>query len=427
MLSSSSPSGFIEESSASTENESITAAFTDANICGEGATCLVYQMNLQGLHVAVKRLRSEYFGYPTHEAAFSKEYNIGRQLKHDGLPVYRDMREDDNNVYIIMDFVDGKSVRELLATEEGRRYFRKPENVRRFLSELVGVVGYLHRKGIIHCDIKPDNIMLRHSDMGVMLIDLDKAYSDTLDTTHGGTSEFSHPVKSGEKPTARKDFTAIGKVVDYIAENTPHFPGRKFRCLRRECDNLETTSEKLIAALRPKSCAGIRMIMVVICISIIAGIGYYLAAPRNTSEETVAKELQIAPVDSVKVEQEHIANPDGQQVLHKERIIVINDFDSRMEKFITQTQGFIADLSLGAVSDREISDMVSDVVESYTSAYSALLTEYKKEHPEAAGIDVELALARASEKSRALSIMQLFTQAARDSIVARNPESHMDD
>lgn len=429
MISSSNPSDFTEESPIPSENESIISGFIDGNICGEGATCRVYQMNLQGLHVAVKRLRNEFQNNPIYEAAFRKEYSIGLQLKHDALPVYRDIRVNDNNVYIIMDFVDGKSVSELLEAEEGRRYFSSQDNLRRFLSELVGVVGYLHRKGVIHCDIKPANIMLRHSDMGLMLIDLDKAYSDTLDKTHGGTSEFSNPVNSGEKPTARKDFAAIGTVLDFISKNTPHFPERRFRLFRRECDNLSTTPEKLLAALRPQSRKGVWVPAVLLCLIIISGIGYYMYKNSfvDAGDEVSEMDYRTESNDTLISEPEHIDIPDDKPALQDRLIIIISDFDSRMEKFITQTNGFLAELSSGTVTDREISEMMSEVVNNYTSTYNDLLAEYKKEHPDAAGIDVELALARASENSVAYSIMKHFTQTARDTIVTRHPESYIDD
>lgn len=427
MISSSNPSDYTEVSQMPSENESIISGFTDENICGAGATCRVYQMNLQGLHVAVKRLRDEYVSNPIHEAAFRKEYSIGRQLKHDALPVYKDMRVDDNYVYIIMDFVDGRSVSELLETEEGRQYFSNPDNVRRFLSDLVGVVGYLHRKGVIHCDIKPANIMLRHSDRGVMLIDLDKAYCDTLDTTHGGTSGFSNPLNSDEKPTARKDFAAIGMVLDYISEITPNFPGSRFRLFRRECDNLETISEKLIDALRPQSHIGFGVAAVLLCLIIICVIGYYMYKNSLGDVDEVSEtEMPANSNDSIISEPQHIDIPDNKPASQEGRVIIISDFDSRMEKFIMETNGILAELSSGTVTDREISEMMSEVVNNYTSAYNDLLTELKKEHPNAAGIDVELALARASENSHASSIMQQFTQAVRDTIVARHPESSTD-
>lgn len=296
MIINSCSSDFSGDSSAFSGNESIRSGFTDENICGEGATCVVYQMNLQGLHVAVKRLRDEYLDEPIHRAAFRKEFNIGRQLKHDALPTYRELNEDGDEIYIVMDFIDGVSLSKFIATEEGQRFFSSSENVRRFLLELVGVVGYLHRKGVIHCDIKPDNIMLRHSDRGLMLIDLDKAYSDTLDRTSGGTYGFSDLLESGEKPTAAKDFAAIGKVIDFIAANSSRFPVSVFKRFRDECNNPYTSVEKLCETLQPRSHRGLWIVGIMLISCIIIGIGLLVYRNVSKNAHNVVSEIKSTQI-----------------------------------------------------------------------------------------------------------------------------------
>lgn len=435
MIINSNPSDFTEDSSLFSENESILSGFTEENICGEGATCRVYKMKLQGLHVAVKRLRDDYLGEPIHESAFRKEFLIGQQLKHDALPVYRDMRSNGKEVYIIMDYVDGITVDKFLNEETGLRYFRSIDNVRRFLSELVGVVGYLHRKGVIHCDIKPANIMLRHSDTGVMLLDLDKAYSDTLDNTSGGSSGFSSPVTSGEKPTSQKDFTAIGKVFDFIAANTPSFPKRCFKRFRRECDNPDTTSEKLIDALRPQSRAGLWIGVLLLGISIVCTIGYYVYGNPSESadNEGSAREPYEESIDSVTNNENNIVLPQRlpeTQPLQRENRqlqIPVTEFDSRMKDIIKEAQEALSTLSKGSLSDNQISDMSYHIILSHSSKYQDILSEYKAANPDISGIDVELAVARASEKSKSTKLLGQFTQAVRDTMVARHPESYTDD
>lgn len=433
MVINSSDSDYTGNSSDFSENPSIPAGFTDKNICGRGATCIVYGMQIQGLHVAVKRLLKEKIDEPTCRKAFRKEYRIGCQLKHDALPVYRDFKDEPKEAYIVMDYIDGASVSQFVLSDEGSRYFSSPDNVKRFLSESVGVVGYLHRKGVIHCDIKPANIMMRHTDRGVMLIDFDKAYSDTLDSSTGGTTGFSDLLKKGENPTVQKDFVAIGRTLDHIAECTPHFPRRQFRRFRRECDNPDTTAEKLMAVLRPQSNKAFWIGGVLLCLCITAGIGYFMYRDSSDSErieESATQPIELTPDTAIdkksKVDTPEIIIP-SKPLTQESRRIIIKDFDIQMADFIREAQKSLDNLSTGTATDRQISDMMSNIIEAYTSGYNALLNDYKSDYPGVDGIDVELAVARASEKSLAAKLLLQFTQAARDTTEFRHPESKMDE
>lgn len=423
-------SDFAGDSSSFSGNDSIRTAFIDENICGEGATCIVYSMNLQGLHVVIKRLKEDFIDNPVHRAAFRKEYQIGQQLKHDSLPVYRELRDDLNEVYIVMDYIDGVSLSDFLSTDDGYRYFSSVTNMRRFLTELVSVVSYLHRKGVIHCDIKPDNIMLRHSDRGLMLIDLDKAYSDVLDKTSGGTSGFSDLLDLGEKPKVQKDFVAIGKVLDFIAEHTPNFPQRSFKHFRKECNRPDISSEKLLSALNPHSHKGLLIAVSIFTIFLLSGVLVYLS--RNESPSGINGESQEFTIressdsfisNTTVIETPEIVLP-TQHSQPAVKQIIISDFDSKMADFIQEAQRYLSDLSSATLTDRQIRDMMSKIVESYTSKYHIIQTDYKAAYAESDGIDIELAVARASEKSRASGLLQKFTLAASDTIKTRHPESY---
>lgn len=398
--------------------DSIAYGFKDANVCGESASCVVYRMHLGGLRVAVKRLKPEFRNHPTYIAAYQKEFQIGQQLKHDALPIYRELHEDKDELYIVMDYVDGISLEEFIDTKSGQEYFCSEEKIRRFLNELLNVTAYLHRSGIIHCDLKPANIIMRHSDRGVMLIDLDKAYSDTLEKTHGGTVCLSDPLAPTEQPTAEKDYRAIGKIVDEIAENVPHFPWAKFRKFRNACDKDGITAEQLQSLLYISSnkkwwIIGIVCFLAIIVLMVIAIFRQTgeTSTPETsvTSKDTVIVQVPMQPVTpaestSVEVPALHI------------------DVDSRMSAFIQSTDSAMTSLHSGTLADSEIQDLVLDLTARYTSEYGNMVSNYKKEYPTLPGMDIELAVARALERSRALRLLQQFTQAASDTIQQRQPE-----
>ena len=238
-------SGFSEETL-----DTVTSGFIDKNICGEGASCIVYRMRHGDLLVAVKRMRKELLTEPAYRASYRKEFRIGQRLKHDALPVYRNLKDELEEVYIEMDYVDGITVEDFIRTQEGKEYFSSAENVRRFFKELIDVVSYLHRSGVIHSDLKPANIMLRNSDRGVMLLDLDKSYSDILNCNHGGTKSFSEPLDENQKPTAQKDYSAIGRIIESISETISRFPESSIKHFHKECLSGNATPDRLLRQLQ---------------------------------------------------------------------------------------------------------------------------------------------------------------------------------
>lgn len=429
----SSSSGFSVERNSTENNFSedlICNSFTAENICGKSASCIVYQMRRQGLRVAVKRLKAEYCTEPTHVNSYWKEYQLGQQLKHDALPVYRDMHEDVNEVYIVMDFVDGISLSDFLETEAGKEYLRNAENVKRFLTQLLDVVTYLHRSGVIHCDIKPANIMLRHSDRGVMLLDLDKSYSDSLDLTHGGTAFMSDPLAEGEVPTAIKDFTAIGNLIDYIAGRVPKFPANRFRRFRNACRSKEATDERLSRALQSRSESFLWAIgIAAVCIGCGA---YYIIQTKVDSEQEQPSQQTMLPEgsDTVRIIERidpwQSADPALDQSQSQAKLVA-DDFDNRMSVFIREAEAAMASLRNGNATDKEIRNRISEIIESYTTKYQSILAAYKSENLDMSGIDVEIAVARASERSKATKLLQQFTQAASDTLEQRRTHSHLSD
>lgn len=288
----------------------VTRGFIDENVCGEGASCIVYRVRHGDLLVAVKRLRKELIGKAEYRSSYRKEFQIGQRLKHDALPVYRNLRDDLEEVYIEMDYLDGVTLEDFIRTQEGKEYFTSAEYTGRFLRELLNVVFYLHRSGVIHCDIKPANIMLRHSDRGVMLIDLDKAYSDIRNNNHGGTRSFSDPLGNDSKPTAFKDISAIGIIVDRIADEVPGFPSYKFKRFKKECLNEKFSENRLYVLLNPKSNRNPLIIASILSIAIVVAMLIWNRAvhDRQTDSLDILPEaIQENPDTTVQMTEEKSA------------------------------------------------------------------------------------------------------------------------
>lgn len=197
----------------------------------EGSTCDTYVTVLQRRKVFVKRLKKEFRNSPLYRAAFDKEFDLGVGLSHISLPRYIALGDD----YIVMDYIEGSTLAEQLARRRSQsgsvitfdKRFRK-----KVLGELVDVIDYLHRSGVVHCDIKTDNIIIQpYADRPVMLIDLDKAYTSWLDSTYG------NPLSYGCASCAdgKIDFMGLARIAGQLGE-------RRFAKL---CRRENVTVEKL--------------------------------------------------------------------------------------------------------------------------------------------------------------------------------------
>ena len=118
-----------------------------------------------------------------------REYELSIGLSHPGL-AYVFTYEEFSPVgpCLVQEFVDGETLAQWLTHNPGTK------ERRRIFSELLSVVGYLHQKGIIHNDLKPDNILITRSSGALKLIDL--GFSDNDSHTRkalGGTPGYASP------------------------------------------------------------------------------------------------------------------------------------------------------------------------------------------------------------------------------------------
>lgn len=139
-----------------------------------------------------------------------REYEFSIGISHPGL-AYVFTYEEDSPVgpCIVQEYVDGETLSEWLKHNPGNK------ERRRICEELLSVTSYLHRKGIIHNDLKPDNILISRSGGSLKLIDLGFADDDThIDKALGGTRQYAAPELLQEgKADARSDVYSLGLIL----------------------------------------------------------------------------------------------------------------------------------------------------------------------------------------------------------------------
>lgn len=201
----------------------------------DGSTCRAFKMRVLGKWLFIKTLKPELITDSRLHDAFRKELEIGFQLDHPGLPRYVpvDIAEWDTP-YIAMEWIEGLTLDNFIRQHPD--YFANSENLRRFVKQMADVIDYLHNHQILHLDIKPRNVMITDIGHTVKLLDLGFAHSDSMNETSGRSPAYAAPeqIANPEMKSQASDYYAFGRLLEYIRQNTPHFPRRQFCKLERE-------------------------------------------------------------------------------------------------------------------------------------------------------------------------------------------------
>jgi eukaryotic-like serine/threonine-protein kinase len=180
-----------------------------------------------GRQVAIKVPHPEVESDPAFFDRFRREADIGRRLDHPG--VMKVLPEEDRNqVYMVMEWVDGKLLRQLLQQER-----KLPlEQVVKIVLQICDVLEYVHKHEVVHRDLKPENIMV--DDQGrVKLIDFGIAgsagarrltfanFSKTM-----GTPDYISPEQvKGQRGDARSDIYSLGVMLYEMLTGSLPFSG----------------------------------------------------------------------------------------------------------------------------------------------------------------------------------------------------------
>ncbi|WP_051425486.1 Stk1 family PASTA domain-containing Ser/Thr kinase [Jiangella gansuensis] len=185
-----------------------------------------------GRIVALKMLRVDHAGDATFQARFRREAQSAASLNHRNIVAVYDTGEDmvDGHrlPYIVMEYVEGQTLREMLQD----RVRITPERSIEILSSTLDALEYSHRAGIVHRDIKPGNIMIttggevKVTDFGIARSLADTGMALTQTAAVVGTAQYISPEQArGEQADARSDLYASGCVLYELLTGRPPFIG----------------------------------------------------------------------------------------------------------------------------------------------------------------------------------------------------------
>jgi serine/threonine-protein kinase len=185
-----------------------------------------------GREVAIKILRADLARDPQFQERFRREAQNAAALNHPAIVAVYDTGETQTEFgalpYIVMEYVEGRTLRDIVKTEGPMSQKRAME----VMADVCAALDFSHRHGIVHRDVKPANVMItKNGAVKVMDFGIARAMHDgqaamTQTAAVIGTAQYLSPEQArGEQVDARSDVYAAGCVLYELVTGEPPFTG----------------------------------------------------------------------------------------------------------------------------------------------------------------------------------------------------------
>lgn len=177
--------------------------------------------------VAVKVLFPQYAAEPTFVERFRREAQAAANLSHPGIVAVYDWGQHDDTYFIVMEYVDGRSLAEVIKSE-GTLH---PDRAAEIATDVAAALGFAHRNGTVHRDVKPGNILITPSgQVKVTDFGIARAFGGGDELTQTGSvmgtaSYFSPEQAQGKSVDPRSDLYSLGVVLFEMVTGRPPFTG----------------------------------------------------------------------------------------------------------------------------------------------------------------------------------------------------------
>lgn len=202
-------------------------------LLGTGGMALVYKAHdtLLDRPVAIKMLREPYASDPEFRARFLNEARTSARLEHPNIVHIYDvgiqqLDAQNERPYIVMELVNGQNLKMLIREQAPLRVAQALELAR----QICAGVGVAHRAGLVHCDIKPQNILVtpggqvKITDFGIARALQKPAAGGESEQLIWGSPHYISPEQVlGQPPTPASDVYSIGVVLYEMLTGVPPF------------------------------------------------------------------------------------------------------------------------------------------------------------------------------------------------------------
>ena len=194
---------------------------------GSGGMAMVFRATDLMLErmVAIKLLRTDYSHDDNFRERFRQEAKAAANLTHPNIVTVHDFGLDAGRLYIIMEYVPGIDLKAMIQ-QKGR--FSVEEALPLLIQACAGI-GYAHRSGLVHCDIKPQNILvtpdgrLKVVDFGIARALASITPDEKTEIVWGSPQYFSPEQAAGDAPSPASDVYSLGVVMYEMLTGRPPF------------------------------------------------------------------------------------------------------------------------------------------------------------------------------------------------------------
>ena len=184
---------------------------------GEGGMAIVYQATDLMLErtIAVKILRKDFSSSSAFQERFKEEARAAANLTHPNIVTVHDFGFDQDRLFIVMEYVPGTDLKQIIKSTGALPISQAS---RLFVQACAGI-GYAHRAGLVHCDIKPHNMLitpdnrLKVTDFGIARALASVKHDEQSQAIWGSPAYFSPEQAAGRAPSPASDVYSLGVVL----------------------------------------------------------------------------------------------------------------------------------------------------------------------------------------------------------------------
>ena len=254
----------------------------------------VFIASFNGKKVIVKTLKEECANDPACKASLKQEYDITSMLDNKYIRKALDFVQIEGlGDCIVFEFIEGKSL-----AEHVRVGTLSEKQVKSILAEVCDGLNYMHRNGVVHCNLNPENVMVTANDYRVKLIDIGvpETKQDADRELLIKEMEFVAPeIIKGEDVDSRADIYSLGKIMEFIGQRniSMQFHNVATHCTQFSKEQRFDSISEVRSAIT-KGHSFVKVIILVVVAAILAGLAIiYVPKIKANVEKERSERLAV--------------------------------------------------------------------------------------------------------------------------------------